>query len=103
MGTQCLLLMPLVPWQPCMALPVAEKFYDRDCQSQDILSSLQEIYRVSQRYLFPALDIAYGLAVKVDWVLCRHQKGRTERRLRRLPGGGGLALGDSRRDVEWKT
>lgn len=104
MGTQCLLLMPLAPWQPCMALPVAEQFCDRDCQSQDILSSLLEIYRVSQRDpRFPTLHTAYGLAIKVGQVLCQHQKGRIERRLGRLPGGRGLALGDSRRDVEWKT
>lgn len=40
MGTQCLLLMPLVPWQPCMALPVAEQFCDEDCLAASHRTSL---------------------------------------------------------------
>lgn len=40
MGTQCLLLMPPVPWQPCMALPLAEQFCDSDCLSASHRTSL---------------------------------------------------------------
>lgn len=44
------------------------------------------------------MHVAYVSAIKIDLVLCQRHKGRTKRRLERLPGGGDLELSDNRRD-----